>query len=67
MTPVIAGSINRTPTRLHRRCDMFIDTRQLNLRVASIGLGCAARIGARLSAMGKSNRAKNGSTISLDS
>jgi len=23
MTPVIAGSINRTPTGPHRRCDMF--------------------------------------------
>ncbi len=26
MTPVIAGSINRTPTGPHRRCDMFIRT-----------------------------------------
>ncbi len=24
MTPVIAGSINRTPTDPHRWCDMFI-------------------------------------------
>ena len=24
MTPVIAGSINRTPTSPHQRCDMFI-------------------------------------------
>ena len=24
MTPVIAGSINRTPTGQNRRCDMFI-------------------------------------------
>jgi hypothetical protein len=24
MTPVIAGSINRTPTGPNRRCDMFI-------------------------------------------
>ncbi len=27
MTPVIAGSINRTPTGPHRRCDMFINLR----------------------------------------
>jgi hypothetical protein len=31
MTPVIAGSINRTPTGPHRRCDMFIDYCLLNI------------------------------------
>jgi len=25
MTPVIAGSINRTPTGPHRRCAMFLE------------------------------------------
>ncbi len=43
MTPVIAGSINRTPTGPHRRCDMFIrakdDSGSITLEVMARGFG----------------------------
>ncbi len=43
MTPVIAGSINRTPTGPHRRCDMFIrakdDSGRITLEVMARGFG----------------------------
>ena len=43
MTPVIAGSINRTPTGPHRRCDMFIRTKDdsgsITLEVMARGFG----------------------------
>ncbi len=44
MTPVIGGSINRTPTGPHRRCDMFIYVRDFPQQLpgpaqpASVGL-----------------------------
>ncbi len=43
MTPVIAGSINRTPTDPHRRCDMFIraknDSGSITLKGMARGFG----------------------------
>jgi hypothetical protein len=43
MTPVIAGSINRTPTGSRRRCDMFIRTKDdygsITLEVMARGFG----------------------------
>ncbi len=40
MTPIIAGSINRTPTGLHRRYDMFIITRGNEIGTYLICLDC---------------------------
>jgi hypothetical protein len=43
MTPVMAGSINRTPTGPNRTCDMFIRTKDdfgsITLEVMARGFG----------------------------